>query len=177
MTGMEKEEKLKKIASGLQEIGNRISLRIDSYNEVNLGAKDELESLQLNLKEIEDYVNQIKGELEEEENIFFLGAGSREKQQSLKSHEREAFELTQRMEELTAVIAADDEKISFMSEVLSKLSSYGKSISSILEDKREKKSAFVEGLEQCRQLARIDPERCYVELDKLRKEVEQWETS
>lgn len=172
---MEKEKTLQKISDGLSSIEEQLKKRISSYSDANINMKENLESLQASVQEIDKYIGIIKKDIEDEDNIFFLGMGSQENQRKLENQEKNKDDLENHIKDLKETIVVEEEKRKFLEDISSEIFEYDNMIKNFIGEKNDKKINILEKLKVCQKLSKIDHERCYIEIGKIIEEVEKWE--
>ncbi len=166
---------LKQITDGLESLDNQIRKYIAIYSDKNDDMRENLNSMQDSIVCIDNYINIIKKKIEDEENIFFLGVGDNKNQSILEEQEKNKADIIDNINKLKEMISMEEDKKNFFERISSDLIEYNKMISYLIDDKDCKKKSIVDKLKICQKFAKIDHERCYIEIGKVIKEVEQWE--
>lgn len=166
---------LKQITDGLESLDKQIREYIDVFSEKNYDMRENLDAMQDSIVSIDNYIAVIKKKIEDEENIFFLGVGDNKKQSILEEQERNRADIIENIKKLEEIISEEEDKKNFFESISSDLIEYNKMINSMIDEKDNNKKSIVDKLKICQKFSKIDHERCYIEIGKVIKEVEQWE--
>lgn len=173
---MEKLKTLQEISEGLTLLEEQLKNRIAVFNEMKINMQENLEYLQDSINESDKYISVLKKNIEDEENIFFLGIGSNKNQRRLEEQENNRNEIIEHITNMKKTIVVEEEKRKFIEEVSLKIIEYNKMINNVINEKTINKKLILEKLKACQKLSKIDRERCYIEIGKIIEEVEKWET-
>ncbi len=172
---MENNDVLNYVIKGLSGIDGQLKQRINTYNETNINMKENLDSLLMSMTEIDEYIDILKKDIKDEDNIFFLGVASQEKQHDLENHEKSKSDLNEHITNLKETIKKEDSKRKFLEEISANIEEYNDMIKSLINEKNSRETSILENLKKCQKLSKIDRERCYIEIGKIIEEVEKWE--
>lgn len=174
-------EKLDEIKNGLSEINQSINEKVQISNDLIINMKQNLESLQSSLVETNKYIEVLNENIEDDNNIFFLGAGNQENKNKLKEQNKIKFEIEEKIKEIEDTISMEDDKKNFLVSIYDSIHIYNDKISALNNCENEdinlgnNKSKLLDMLILCQKFSKIDHERCYIELSKVIEEVEKWE--
>lgn len=121
---MENNDVLNYVIKGLSGIDGQLKQRINTYNETNINMKENLDSLQMSMTEIDEYIDILKKNIKDEDNIFFLGVASQEKQHDLENHEKSKSDLNEHITNLKETIKKEDSKRKFLEEISANIEEY-----------------------------------------------------
>jgi len=176
---MNKEE-INEIRDGLIEIKDYLKEKVEISNELNINMKQNLESLQSSLMEIKKYIDVLSENIEDDNNIFYVGAGNQENKNKLKEQNKIKSEIEERIKEIEESIKAEEDRKKFLLNIADSLHIYINKLNSFNEKNNyieSKKTELLKNLYLCQKFSKIDHERCYIELSKVIEEVEKWEES
>lgn len=188
-------EQLEIIKNGIFDINELLKKRIMSYSDISINMKENLESLQSSSVEIDNYISLLKNDIEDEENIFFVGLANQKNINKLEEQQNLREDLEAHIISLQEAIKSEAEKIDFLENILSKLFEYNEKLSNIIEKEKElpqkekdllqkdlnlknkklDKDYLLSKLKMCQKFSMVDYERCYIELGKIIEEMEIWE--
>lgn len=172
---MEKLKILQEISKGLTSLEEQLKNRIAVFYEMKINMQENLEYLQDSIAEVDKYISELKKNIEDEENIFFLGIGSNKNQRRLEEQENNRNEIIEHIKNMKKTIVVEEEKNKFIEDVSLRIIEYNKMINKLINQKTDKNKSILEQLRACQKLSKIDHERCFIEIGKIIEEVEKWE--
>lgn len=178
-----KNDILNEISDGLMNISSSLSERIQVSSDLIINMKENLESLESSLVETKNYIKVLKENVEEDNNIFFVGVTSQENNKKLEEQYSLKTEIEEHIKDMEESIKSEEDRKKYMLEIADSLHIYSRKLLDLPdEEKKEsssekiaKKPGLLEEIILCQRFAKIDHERCYIELSKVIEEIEKWE--
>lgn len=171
-------EQLNDVKNGLIEIKDSLKEKVDVSNDLIINMRQNLESLQSSLTEVNKYIDLLRENIKDENNIFFVGAGNQENKNKLNEQNKIKSEIEEKIKEIEETIFVENERKDYLIGIADSLHIYSDKLNDSDEentDEDSKKNKLLNMLYLCQRFSKIDHERCYIELSKVIEEVEKWE--
>lgn len=166
-------EQLNEVKNGLCVISDSLKEKVQISNELIINMKQNLESLQSSLIEVNKFIEVLNENVKDDNNIFFVGSGKQDNKNKLKEQNKIKSDLEDRIKEIEETILQEDNKIKYFISIADSINDYNNKLENIQNNDRKEK--LLNSLHLCQNFSKIDHERCYIELSKVIEEVEGWE--